>query len=74
MSGFPIATTIEATASAIAVLSLVFYGGRWSQRLDDLTSSVKGLSEAFERFSEKVTERLTSHEVRITVLEEKENR
>lgn len=69
---FPIATTIEAAASAMAVISLIWYGGRWSQRFDDLTKSVYKLSDTFDRFSEKVTERLINHEVRITVLEKDE--
>jgi hypothetical protein len=68
---FPIASTIEATAAAIAAGGFIYSAGRNSARVGEIARSVDKLTSVFEKVVERYDEMFKDHEHRITVVETK---
>jgi hypothetical protein len=68
-----IATTVEAAAAAIGVVSLlgggIFSAGKFKQVMDANTKALEKLGVVFDKFSSDTDKTLLNHEVRISVIE-----
>jgi hypothetical protein len=60
---------IETAASVVTVLASVWAIARWTGKVDQNTAATERLTDSFNTFTEKVTDTLADHEVRITLLE-----